>query len=274
MMRASKPSWSTAGKGGICVRGDWQELVPSAKFLLWLLCQKWVLQNLQLPQFLTCLLGTRKCLFPSILLFILALLQARAEWRGEKPKPEQQQKNPQHNLHSRVQFAVRIFESIFVQFHLDKIQEFDFSHCFTLYSGWLGKHGLKPMLNHKIQLNTGSKQGGEINGWISPSAAVPMIFLSYPALRELLGSGVVLKSAQAAVSSQHRAENWINSLSLFLSAFLLNSWTAKSSQRMEANLGFNPLLSHYQVEQQSLKQAEISTDSKPGCLRFTYIYNF
>lgn len=44
--------------------------------------------------FLTCLLGTRKCLFPSILLFTLALLQARAEWKGEKPKPEQQQKNP------------------------------------------------------------------------------------------------------------------------------------------------------------------------------------
>lgn len=102
-----------------------------------------------------------------------------------------------------------------------------------------------------------------------------MIFLSYPALREeLLGSGVVLKSAQAAVFSQHRAENWINSLSLFLFAFLLNSWTAKSSQRMEANLGFNPLLSHYEVKQQSLKQAEISTDSKPGCLGFACIYNF
>lgn len=102
--------------------------------------------------FLTCLLGTRKCLFPSILLFTLALLQARAEWKGEKPKPEQQKNPHQHNLHSRVQFAMRIFESIFVQFHLDKIQEFDFSHCFTLYSGWLGKPGLKPMLNHKIQL--------------------------------------------------------------------------------------------------------------------------
>lgn len=102
-----------------------------------------------------------------------------------------------------------------------------------------------------------------------------MIFLSYPAPREeLLGSGVVLKSAQAAVSSQHRAENWINSLSLFLFAFLLNSWTAKSTQRMEANLGFNPLLSHYEVKQQSLEQAEISTESKPGCLGFTHIYNF
>lgn len=101
-----------------------------------------------------------------------------------------------------------------------------------------------------------------------------MIFLSYPALREeLLGSGVILKSAQAAVSSQHRAENWINSLSLFLFAFLRNSWTAKSTQRKEANLGFNPLLSHYEVKKQSLKQAEISTDSKPGCLGFTYIYN-
>ena len=99
--------------------------------------------------FLTCLLGTRKFLFPSILIFTLPLLQGRAEWKGEKPKTE---KKTQHNLHSRVKFAMRIFESIFVQFHLDKIQEFDFSHCFTLYSSWLGKHRLKPMLNNKIQL--------------------------------------------------------------------------------------------------------------------------
>lgn len=90
-------------------------------------------------------------------------------------------------------------------------------------------------------------------GWIILSAAVPMIFLSYPAqLEELLGSGVFVKSDQTAASSQHIAENWINSMSLFFLAFLLSSWAAKSIHTMEANLVFNPLLSHYEVKQRCL----------------------
>lgn len=90
-----------------------------------------------------------------------------------------------------------------------------------------------------------------------------MIFLSYPALlEELLGSGVIVKSDQTAVSSQHIAENWINSMSLLSFAFLLSSWMAKSIQSIEANLLFNPLHSHYEVKQQCLKQAQISTDPR------------
>jgi len=83
-----------------------------------------------------------------------------------------------------------------------------------------------------------------------------MIFLPYPVLlEELLRGGVIVKSDQTAVSSQHIAENWIDSMNLFFLAFLLSSWTAKSIHSVEANLFFNPLLCHYEVKQLSLKQA-------------------
>lgn len=175
LMRDCKPSSSMTQKESIYVRGDWQKLVPLC--LLSFFCDFYVksefLKTSNSLNFLTCLLGTRKSLFPNIILFTLPLLQGRAEWNGEKLKAEQ--KNPphthkknQHNLHSRVKFAMRIFESIFVQFHLDKTQEFDFSHCFPLYSSWLRKHRLKPILNHNIQLKH-REWAGRRNQWVDYS---------------------------------------------------------------------------------------------------------
>lgn len=60
-------------------------------------------------------------------------------------------------LPSRGKFAVRISESIFIQYHLDTNQESNFSHYFLFFFLFvleltLGAGSLKPSLNHRIPL--------------------------------------------------------------------------------------------------------------------------
>ena len=99
--------------------------------------------NLRVPS--NTWLGKGKRSVPSLFPFPFPLLPRRPSVKGGE-------------RHTRGKFAVRISESIFVQYHLDANQESNFSHYFLFFIPLfvlqltLRAQSLKPSLDHRIPL--------------------------------------------------------------------------------------------------------------------------